>query len=92
MKIVSKNINKDLIFARDGKEEEKKKRKLIMIDYTEDEKQSINMNNYNENENQKVVQGSVGDVMQGKKCLLINYISFLICNLMLFHVILFIHI
>ena len=67
MKIVSKNISKDLIFARDSKEEEKKKRKLIMIDYTEDEKQSINMNNYNENENQKVVQGSVGDVILGKK-------------------------
>ena len=60
MKIVSKNINKDLIFARDGKEDEKKKRKLIMIDYTEEEKLSIAMNNYNEKEKD-------ADMSQGKK-------------------------
>ena len=78
MKIASKNINKDLIFSRDSKEEEKKKRKLIMIDYTEDEKQSIHMNNYNENgnENEKVVQGSVGDGNQSENYLSMNHICF----------------
>ena len=64
MKIASKNVNKDLIFAKENKDEEKKKRKLIMIDYTEEEKLSMAMNEYNKNE--KEVQGSV-DSTQGKK-------------------------
>ena len=49
MKIASKNVNKDLIFAKENKEDEKKKRKLIMIDYTEEEKLSIANNEYDKN-------------------------------------------
>ena len=64
MKIASKNVNKDLIFAKENKEDEKKKRKLIMIDYTEEEKLSIANNEYDKNE--KEVQSSV-DATQGEK-------------------------